>query len=182
MTPWTQSQAQRKSTTGQLQFVKCSKCNPSPEERKARQADQRAKQMRFKTELEHAGCEEDLDPIEDLLELDVLKKVYKDPFEDTENMHNGRYGLMPLLALHYVGNNLASSYCERSRANSCATMSCKLIMSHDRTLLDDEELEMVCFLRMNRAFLYYMKHPGVCKRSKRHCHMHERAAVETNFL
>ena len=45
MTPWTQSQ--RKSNTGQLQFVKCLKCNPSPEERKARQSDQRAKQMRF---------------------------------------------------------------------------------------------------------------------------------------
>ena len=91
----------------------------------------------FETELEHARCEEDLDPIEDLLELDVLKKVYKDRVEDNENRHNGRYGLMPLLALCYVGNNLASSYCER--ANSCD----KLIMPHVRTLIDDEELEMV---------------------------------------
>ena len=46
MAPWSKS-AQRKPTAGQLQFVKCSKCNPSLEERKARQADQRAKQMRF---------------------------------------------------------------------------------------------------------------------------------------
>lgn len=112
----------------------------------------------FKEELAHAECEDDLDPIQDLLELDVLKKVYKDLVEDPKKRNNGRYGLMPLLALCYVGNNLASSYCER--VNSCA----KLIMSHDRTLLDDDELEMVCFLRMNRTFIYYMKHqyPDVC--------------------
>ena len=52
----------------------------------------------------------------------------------------------------YVGNNLASGYCER--VNSCA----KLIMPHGRTLLDDEELEIVCFLCMNLTFIYYMKH------------------------
>ena len=109
--------------------------------------------------MEHAGCEEDLDPIEGLLELDVLKKVYKDLAEDKQKRHNGRCGLMPLLALRYVGNNLASSYCER--LNSCA----KLIMPHGRALLDDEELGIVCFLRMSRTFRYYMKHqyPDVCK-------------------
>ena len=43
----------------------------------------------FKEELEHAECEEDLDPIQDLLELDVLKKVYKDLVEDPKKRHNG---------------------------------------------------------------------------------------------
>ena len=56
------------------------------------------------------------------------------------------------ISLCYVGNNLASSYCER--VNSCA----KLIMTHDRTLLGDDYLEMLCFLRMNRTIIYYLKH------------------------
>lgn len=75
---------------------------------------------------------------------------------------NDYYGYMPLLALCYIGNNLASSYCER--VNSCA----KLIMSSDRTGLKPGHLEQVCWLRMNRSFITYMKtkYPHLVKKWK----------------
>ena len=68
-------------------------------------------------------------------------------------------GKLPKLALCYIGNNLASSFCER--VNSCA----KLVMTHDRTMLNDAHLEKVCWLRMNRTFMTYMKvkHPEIAQ-------------------
>ena len=52
------------------------------------------------------------------------------------------------VAMSLVGGNLAESHCERviSAAN--------LIMSDGRTLLGDNILEMLCVLRMNRAYLH----------------------------
>jgi len=51
------------------------------------------------------------------------------------------------VAMSLVGGNLAESHCERviSAAN--------LIMSDGRTLLGDNILEMLCVLRMNRAYM-----------------------------
>jgi hypothetical protein len=50
-----------------------------------------------------------------------------------------------------------SSFCER--INSVA----KDILTEERTLLDERELEVVAVLRINRAFMEYMKemHPGL---------------------
>ena len=42
-----QAPSQAASSPGQLKFATCSKCNPNAETRKARQADQRARLMRF---------------------------------------------------------------------------------------------------------------------------------------
>ena len=42
-----QAGSQAASSPGQLKFATCSKCNPNAEGRKTRQADQRAKLMRF---------------------------------------------------------------------------------------------------------------------------------------
>ena len=68
------------------------------------------------------------------------------------------FGYLPDLALAYIGANLASSFCER--VNSAA----KLIITHDRTVLGDRHLEMLCVLRMNKDFIYWMrdKHPEWC--------------------
>ena len=99
--------------------------------------------------MQKVDREEDLDAIDDLMELDVLRKVYKTLIED-ETLSAG-VGKLPKFALCYIGNNLASSYCER--ANSCA----KLIMTHDRTWLDDSHLEKICFLRMNKKLAYRLR-------------------------
>ena len=111
-----------------------------------------SKTMKFKdlfhNELAHIAREEELDPIDDLLPLNILRvyiKLVGDP--DFFKM----YGYLPRLSLCYIGANLASSFCER--VNSCA----KNIMTHDRTLLSDKHLEMLCYLRMNRDFIYFLK-------------------------
>lgn len=114
----------------------------------------------FAEELKDKGmdgeplAEDDLDAIHHLLELPVITGLYKPLIKDDgTGLHNpSLYGFLPQLALCYIGNNLASSYCER--VNSCA----KLIMTHDRTVLDDAHLEMICVLRMNKKFMYSMKH------------------------
>ena len=93
-------------------------------------------------EGEHANL------IDDLLEVDmelVMEKIHrKDPFRR-------RYGWLPQLWRCYAGGNAASSYCERmiSVAND--------VMTHGRTLLDDDKLEMLAVLRMNREFMDYMR-------------------------
>ena len=55
----------------------------------------------------------------------------------------------------YCGDNMASSFCER--INSVA----KAVLTEGRTLLSEEELEMVVVLRVNKKFMAYMKakHP-----------------------
>ena len=103
----------------------------------------------FPVELKHIKTESELDSVDDLMELDVLHGVYERLIED--KTLGGGVGRLPLLALCYIGNNLASSFCER--VNSCA----KLVMTHDRTVLNDGHLEKVCWLRMNRSFMTYMK-------------------------
>ena len=103
----------------------------------------------FPEKLQKVSREEDLDSIDDLMELDVLRMLYKSLIED-ETLSAG-VGKLPKIALCYIGNNLASSYCER--VSSCA----KLVMTHDRTVLNDAHLEKVCWLRMNRSFMTYMK-------------------------
>ena len=61
------------------------------------------------------------------------------------------------MAFAYTGDNMGSSFCER--INSVA----KDILTEERTLLDERELEMVAVLRINRTFMEYMKemHPDL---------------------
>ena len=107
---------------------------------------------RFTDELADVENEESIDPVNDLLTLNVLKNVYKDLNEDPDDCgFFALYGYLPRLALCYIGANLASSFCER--VNSCA----KNIMTHDRTMLNDHHLEMLCYLRMNRDYIYFLK-------------------------
>ena len=51
----------------------------------------------------------------------------------------------------YCGDNMASSFCER--INSVA----KAVLTEGRTLLSEEELEMVVVLRVNKKFIAHMK-------------------------
>lgn len=113
----------------------------------------------FDKELSHIEREEDLDPIDGFLPLNILK-VYSTLVEDPDDLGFSKmYGYLPRMSLCYIGANLASSFCER--VNLCA----KNIMTHDRTLLSDKHLEMVCYLRMNRDFIYYLKakYPSVMR-------------------
>ena len=115
--------------------------------------------------------EESLHPIHDLLELDVLNTLYRRLIEDDSLGGIAQFGYLPYLALNYIGNNLASSYCER--VNSCA----KLIMTSDRSRLKSDHLEKVCFLRMNRDVIVYLraKHP-----EKVHAWKDSRDAADTD--
>ena len=107
---------------------------------------------RFPDPLKQVENEESIDTVNDLLTLNVLKNVYKEFIADPDDCgFFVLYGYLPQLALCYIGANLASSFCER--VNSCA----KNIMTHDRTMLSDHHLEMLCYLRMNRDYIYYLK-------------------------
>lgn len=92
---------------------------------------------------------EDMDPIDDMLTLDMLP-MYARLMKDKDAFES--YGFLPHLAMCYVGGNLASSFCER--VNSAA----KAIMTHDRTVLEHEHLEMLTVLRINRDFIYHCRH------------------------
>ena len=65
----------------------------------------------------------------------------------------------------YCGDNMASSFCER--INSVA----KQVLTEGRTLLSEEELEMVVVLRVNKKFMAYMKekHPRLSGHAPRPC-------------
>jgi hypothetical protein len=56
------------------------------------------------------------------------------------------------MAFAYTGHNMSSSFCER--INSVA----KDILTEERTLLDERELEMVAVLRINRTFMMFMEY------------------------
>ena len=64
------------------------------------------------------------------------------------------FGHLPKMAIARLSGNMSSSFVERM--NSCA----KLIFTDGRTLLSDEELDMVVVLRMNRKFMEYMRGRG----------------------
>ena len=68
-----------------------------------------------------------------------------------------KLGYLPAMAFAYTGDNMGSSFCER--INSVA----KDILTEERTLLDERELEMVAVLRINRTSMEYMKemHPDL---------------------
>ena len=69
-------------------------------------------------------------------------------------MDGKRYGLIPLMASESKGAIRflsAQSFCEW--CNSIA----KDVMSDAHTLMNDEDLEMMVVLRMNRKFMEYMR-------------------------
>ena len=90
--------------------------------------------------------------IDDLIEADIVTKVIdlmiaRDPTRE-------KFGFLPYMATGSkasVGSHLASSFAER--INSAAN----LILTTGNTLLADDEVDMLCVLRMNRAFMQYMR-------------------------
>jgi len=92
-----------------------------------------------------------LDIFEDLMPLDP-GRVYRDLVKSDPKQE--KYGLIPQMAGGSKGciSFLPSqSFCER--VNSIA----KDVMTDAHTLMDDEELEMLVTLRMNRKFMEYMR-------------------------
>ena len=67
---------------------------------------------------------------------------------------SGMYGLLPAMAgcsVGQLGALNAESFCERIL--SCANN----VIQTDNTLLNDEEVEMLVMLRMNRNFMEFMR-------------------------
>ena len=95
-----------------------------------------------------------LDPIEDLMHLDV-GRIYRRLEDDFPT-----YGHLPRMARSSrasIAALPAESYCER-----CISAG-NLIMNKGNTLLSDEDVDMLVALRMNRAFMEHMrkKHPDL---------------------
>ena len=70
--------------------------------------------------------------------------------QEEQNKQND-LGFFPQLAVCFLGDNLSSSFVER--VNSAL----KLIMGNGRTSLHPTELAQLAILRINRAFMIYMK-------------------------
>lgn len=104
-----------------------------------------------KTDKDGEQIQPPLDLTEDLMTLPI-GKLYK----QIEAMDTGRsqFGWIPTMASSSVGQLGALSaewYCER--VLSCANN----VITKGNTLLDDDELEMLVILRMNRDFMQFMR-------------------------
>jgi hypothetical protein len=102
---------------------------------------------RFPEELKDAPSSK-LCPIKQLMRLDV-GSIYKALESETE-----KYGFLPTLARSSqanIGSLPAESFCER-----CISAG-GLIVTPARTLLSDEEVDMLVVLRMNREFMERMR-------------------------
>ena len=88
-----------------------------------------------------------MDALMSYIDLD-LGPLYLDLIHTAEARKIGR---LPQMAMTVLGNNLAASFCER--VNSGAN----LILTHGRTLLEDDHLKKLCMLRVNRNYIGFMK-------------------------
>ena len=91
------------------------------------------------------------DLVRDLMDL-PMGKLYKQILQN--DPLRLAYGWLPRMAMSsrgQIGTLLAESFCERILSQS------NLVLVDGNTLLSDEELEMVVVLRMNRAFMKYMR-------------------------
>ena len=88
------------------------------------------------------------------LKLDVgqvYRKIEHEENERRASTHGSpKFGYIPLMAECHLGCRMSSSFSER--VNSAA----KLLLGERRACLSDEELEMICILRINRVFMEYM--------------------------
>ena len=96
---------------------------------------------------EVGGCTV-FDPESDLMQVDlgVLLKRLRE-----ENEVDGRYGPFPRMAQCYLGAQNSVAFVES--LNSVLGQ----VMTNDRTLLNETELEHVALLRMNKAWIKRMK-------------------------
>jgi hypothetical protein len=99
------------------------------------------------------GAPANLHPMEHLFGLDLgvlMRAIDQEERERVQGSMARRYGHIPLMAECHLGNRMASSFVER--VNSAA----KLLLGDRRGNLTDDELEMICILRVNRNFMEYM--------------------------
>ena len=90
------------------------------------------------------------------LKLNGMTEVKKSVDPDGERVEKVRsvFGLLPLMAScsdGQIGALNAESYAERVISGA------SLVMTNGSTLLDDEVLEMLVVLRMNRSFITFMR-------------------------
>ena len=94
---------------------------------------------------EKAKTENECSSVE--IELWTTIKLDIAPFYREAECQQILYGLFPRLARKYVGNLMSESFCERviSAAND--------VLTKGNTLLDCNDINMMCTLRMNRTFM-----------------------------
>ena len=93
------------------------------------------------------------DLIDDMLPLDI-GPFYMALLEKSDSGNHALFGSNPLMAIssqYNIGALNAESFCERiiSAGN--------LVMTDGNTLLDDDELEKLILLRINRNFMTFMR-------------------------
>ena len=106
--------------------------------------------IEWEKEFEDVKTKE-VDIFDNLMPLNPGKLYLKMQEKDLDGK---TYGLIPLMASGSngaIGFLPAQSFCER--CNSIA----KDVMSDAHTLMNDEDLEMMVVLRMNRKFMEYMR-------------------------
>ena len=105
-------------------------------------------QLFYPEELQALGVDDQPDLIDDLLGLDMA--VVMKQMSEMDSARR-RFGWLLQMWECYGAGNPASSFCERmiSVAND--------VMTDGRTVLDDDLLEAVAILRMNRKFIEMMK-------------------------
>ena len=99
------------------------------------------------------GTSPPFDLIDDMLPLDV-GPFYMSLLEKSHSGKHPNFGFIPLMAIssqYNIGALNAESFCERiiSAGN--------LVMTDGNTLLNDNELEMLILLRINRDFMTFMQ-------------------------
>ena len=102
-------------------------------------------------EFPDAKLKAPLDLVTDLLPLDVGKLYQKIAKNDAERRIYGFIPDMAACSFAQIGALNAESFCER--VLSCAN----LVLTKGNTLLDDDEIEKLVILRMNREFMEFMR-------------------------
>ena len=108
-------------------------------------------QVDWPAEFPEANLKPPLDVVDDLLPLDVGKLYKKIEASDPERRLYGYLPLMASCSYGQIGALNAESFCERTLRVAGH------VMDEGNTLLGDAELEMLTILRMNRAFMEFMR-------------------------
>ena len=108
-------------------------------------------QIDWRKEFPAAKLPANPDLVTDLLHLDVGKLYKKIAANDTDRRMYGFIPHMAACSFAQIGALNAESFCERML--SCAN----LVIDEGNTLLDDDEIEKLITLRMNRDFMEFMR-------------------------
>lgn len=108
-------------------------------------------QVDWATEFPQEKLQPPLDAVNDLMDLDVGKLYGKLERSDPDRKVYGYLPLMASCCYGQIGALNAESFCERT------LRAAGHVLTEGRTLLSDDELEMLVILRMNREFMEFMR-------------------------